>query len=433
MAGAAVAGGAALAHHRLFAGPEAQANAARRQAAQPVAGPRRFEGSAARPSPQRPFANERQQAFAAHTQADRPHGLQQHVTAQAPRPSLADHRSPPSPGAVSAIARCAQRIVRAQCRRQSAADHAPIVSQHAFVAPRARAAEMHAAPRMEAPRRAPQSTAAPRRDAPHAQAPRAPAPRVEPPHVAVTHPMAAPHPAPAPHAAPPAGGGGGNHRWLRPSIHPSRGQTVANPGVTDMPSGTDIMTHSELVLRPDPARTVLRPFALDDPNGRPNRIVERVLGLDQQAVDDEMARVMEGLKDRHRDVETTVQRRFGAAKEKLSRRHPRRSRAADRRLFQRGIFVRGRGAVQPQHGAPSRPVGCRDGGVRFAAVAARRSARGISRRSPSAPGTWDAGDGLDVDQAERVRGAAAGSSSDDDDGVGSSCVCGRQPRICPKR
>ena len=32
-----------------------------------------------------------------------------------------------------------------------------------------------------------------------------------------------------------------------------------------MASGTDIMTHSGLMLRPDPARTVIRPFDLSDP------------------------------------------------------------------------------------------------------------------------------------------------------------------------
>ena len=32
-------------------------------------------------------------------------------------------------------------------------------------------------------------------------------------------------------------------------------------------AGTDIMTHSDLILHPDPSRTVLRPFDVSDPDG----------------------------------------------------------------------------------------------------------------------------------------------------------------------
>ena len=52
--------------------------------------------------------------------------------------------------------------------------------------------------------------------------------------------------------------------------------------------GTDIMTHSALILRPDPARTVIRPFDLEDPapfivkdHSRAQRIVDRILSLEE--------------------------------------------------------------------------------------------------------------------------------------------------------
>jgi predicted GH43/DUF377 family glycosyl hydrolase len=84
-----------------------------------------------------------------------------------------------------------------------------------------------------------------------------------------------------------------------------------------MTRGTDIMKHSDLILRPDPARTVLRPFDVGDPPGfdhqaqsRPERIAARVLSLDAETLTAELARVMAGLDQRHRDVEAAVLRRY---------------------------------------------------------------------------------------------------------------------------
>jgi predicted GH43/DUF377 family glycosyl hydrolase len=84
-----------------------------------------------------------------------------------------------------------------------------------------------------------------------------------------------------------------------------------------MKRGTDIMNHSDVILRPDPARTVLRPFDVSDPAGfdkqqhsRPQRIAARVLSLDAATVKSELARVMEGLVQRHRDVDAAILRRY---------------------------------------------------------------------------------------------------------------------------
>jgi predicted GH43/DUF377 family glycosyl hydrolase len=81
--------------------------------------------------------------------------------------------------------------------------------------------------------------------------------------------------------------------------------------------GTDIMTHSSLVLRPDPSRTVIRPFFAEDQkpfivegHTRAQRIVDRVLGLNEQQLCDELERVMTSLSSRHRDVEQVLMRRF---------------------------------------------------------------------------------------------------------------------------
>ncbi|WP_242095770.1 glycoside hydrolase family 130 protein [Sphingomonas sp. CROZ-RG-20F-R02-07] len=81
--------------------------------------------------------------------------------------------------------------------------------------------------------------------------------------------------------------------------------------------GTDIMTHLEVILRPDPSRTVLRPFDLSDPDGfrveghsRAQRIVDRVMTLDAADLAFELERVVGALNSRHRHVEAVLLRRF---------------------------------------------------------------------------------------------------------------------------
>jgi predicted GH43/DUF377 family glycosyl hydrolase len=62
--------------------------------------------------------------------------------------------------------------------------------------------------------------------------------------------------------------------------------------------GTDLMTHLGVILRPDPSRTVVRPFEPGYPDGygdkdvpRVRRIVERILTLDEQGLDAELHRI----------------------------------------------------------------------------------------------------------------------------------------------
>lgn len=81
--------------------------------------------------------------------------------------------------------------------------------------------------------------------------------------------------------------------------------------------GTDIMTHSALILRPDPSRTVIRPFEPGDPkafadpaHSRAQRIVDRVATLDDATLARDLDRVLGSLGSRHRDVEETLMRRF---------------------------------------------------------------------------------------------------------------------------
>ncbi len=80
---------------------------------------------------------------------------------------------------------------------------------------------------------------------------------------------------------------------------------------------SDIMTHSPLILRPDPSRTVIRPFSPEDPTGfvikghpRSQRIADRVLAMDDAEVSRMVTALRAPMNERHRDAETLFRRRF---------------------------------------------------------------------------------------------------------------------------
>ncbi|WP_051683155.1 glycoside hydrolase family 130 protein [Sphingomonas sp. UNC305MFCol5.2] len=77
------------------------------------------------------------------------------------------------------------------------------------------------------------------------------------------------------------------------------------------------MKPGDILLRPQPSRVVLRPFVPAENGGMPHdgrarveRILERVLGLTEQDLEQELARVLTSLADRHRNVKCVLQRRF---------------------------------------------------------------------------------------------------------------------------
>ncbi|HTI31529.1 MAG TPA: glycoside hydrolase family 130 protein [Sphingomonas sp.] len=79
----------------------------------------------------------------------------------------------------------------------------------------------------------------------------------------------------------------------------------------------DLLKHSIVMLKPDPSRTVIRPFAPEYPSayangsaGRRHVIVERILSMDARAVERELAEMTESLDARHRDVDPLLMRRF---------------------------------------------------------------------------------------------------------------------------
>jgi predicted GH43/DUF377 family glycosyl hydrolase len=85
-------------------------------------------------------------------------------------------------------------------------------------------------------------------------------------------------------------------------------------------SGNTLLTKLPIVLRPDPARVVIKPFlpaedellAGANSHSRAQRIASRVLALDDADLTTELARVLTSLGDRYRDIETILMRRFEA-------------------------------------------------------------------------------------------------------------------------
>jgi predicted GH43/DUF377 family glycosyl hydrolase len=77
---------------------------------------------------------------------------------------------------------------------------------------------------------------------------------------------------------------------------------------------TDVVKHLPELLRPDAARTVLRPFVIEDPavsdRRRTLKVIGRVLGLNDAELKCEMDTVDAGLGDRHPDVNSLLQRRY---------------------------------------------------------------------------------------------------------------------------
>lgn len=86
----------------------------------------------------------------------------------------------------------------------------------------------------------------------------------------------------------------------------------------------DVFTTLDLTLKPDPARTVVRPFGFDYPEafaqGRPSRFVavaERLLALDDAMRTRMLTKLTEGMLPRHRNVDKVFLRRFNDVKDQL--------------------------------------------------------------------------------------------------------------------
>jgi predicted GH43/DUF377 family glycosyl hydrolase len=85
-----------------------------------------------------------------------------------------------------------------------------------------------------------------------------------------------------------------------------------------------LFKHSRIHVRPDPSRTVIRPFSPEYPDAfrdekhpRMQRIVERILALDEAAIEDKYRLMMDVLAERHRNLEDTLCRRYDEIAERI--------------------------------------------------------------------------------------------------------------------
>jgi predicted GH43/DUF377 family glycosyl hydrolase len=174
-----------------------------------------------------------------------------------------------------------------------------------------------------------------------------------------------------------------------------------------MPDAASVLDHHPMILRPDPSRTVVRPFQLDYPDrfrtagcSRSQAIVDRVMTLGDHQLAGELALITASLDERHRDVDALLRRRFDDVAPLLSEKLP--DDDARRRLigayfseefsFEAAALFNPSAVLAPdQSGAP-------EGGCRFIL-----SLRGIGEGHVSSvtfrTGTWTPGGEIVVDKA----------------------------------
>jgi predicted GH43/DUF377 family glycosyl hydrolase len=180
----------------------------------------------------------------------------------------------------------------------------------------------------------------------------------------------------------------------------------------------------DVVLKPDPSRTVVRPFEPGYPTGfdtgrtRTDETVELILSLDGQELQRQLEGVTASLDENHRDVDATLMRRFGELADRIPS-------AADMSPEQQRLI----GAYFSQEYAyeaaalfnPSAVLhpdqsGLADGAVRFAL-----SLRGVGEGHVSSvtfrTGVWTPGGDLTIDDPGSTSVPPIIVPRDDDDGA----------------
>ncbi len=160
----------------------------------------------------------------------------------------------------------------------------------------------------------------------------------------------------------------------------------------------------DVVLRPDPSRTVVRPFEPGYPHGfdggktRTQEVADAIVALDEA----ELARQLEGvtasLDENHRDVDQTLLRRFGDVAERIdgaARMDPQRQRLIGA-YFSQEYAYEAAALFNPSAVIAPDQAGVADGAIRFVL-----SLRGIGEGHLSSvtfrTGTWTPGGALVVD------------------------------------
>ncbi|KQS03902.1 glycosidase [Sphingomonas sp. Leaf357] len=174
-----------------------------------------------------------------------------------------------------------------------------------------------------------------------------------------------------------------------------------------MPDGQPVLDHHDIILRPDPARTVVRPFSLEYPeafrvegSSRTQAIVDRILTLSEAELESELELLTHSLDERHRDVDDMLRRRYAEIAKQLS--GPVDACDAHQRLigayFSEEFSFEAAALFNPSAVEMDDQSGATDGGVRFVI-----SLRGIGEGHVSSvtfrTGHWVPGGEITVDPA----------------------------------
>ena len=177
-----------------------------------------------------------------------------------------------------------------------------------------------------------------------------------------------------------------------------------------MPDVTAVLDHYDILLRPDPARTVVRPFGLEYPerfrvagHSRVQAIIDRVLSLNENALAAELVQIVQSLDERHRDVDAMLLRRYDDIAASLPA--PLATREDQRRLigayFSEEFSYEAAALFNPSAVLAPDQSNAPDGGVRFVL-----SLRGIGEGHVSSvafrTGSWTPGQAFALDPPSHV-------------------------------
>jgi predicted GH43/DUF377 family glycosyl hydrolase len=182
------------------------------------------------------------------------------------------------------------------------------------------------------------------------------------------------------------------------------------------------LTFLDLILRPDPSRTVVRPFEPGYPRGfnngpsRTQEIVDLIIALDGPELERQLEGVTESLDENHRDVDAMLMRRFDEVADQIE--SVDRINAEQRRLI--GAYMSQEYAYEsaalfnPSMVLQSDQSGLPNGSVRFL-----MSLRGIGEGHVSSvtfrTGTWTPGGELVIDRPSPTSVAPIIEKSEGDD------------------
>jgi predicted GH43/DUF377 family glycosyl hydrolase len=190
---------------------------------------------------------------------------------------------------------------------------------------------------------------------------------------------------------------------------------------------------SPVLIRPDPTRTVIRPFAPGDPapfatydRPRALRIAERILSLSERAAQKQLDLLMRSLAGRHRDIPGILNRRYSEVRDLFEGRQISELQAnlIAAYLLEEYSFEAA-ALFNPSMVRHWDQTGLRSGVTRFV-----MSMRGIGEGHMSSvtfrTGTWSASGGFTIDPLSAVSVAPAIEMKDEDDvdGVLAVLDCG---------